>query len=200
MSGLFLPLPDTIPRWCCHAGVGGGIFAKLVLLWASLLQWDVEADHQQVVSWVELVASFEISMGTRIPQRKGVRIKGPAEKVLSWNPLDANFGRDTPWGMKADEFRTACGQLGRLLNADLLKGERTTINLGTLHGYPGYRIPVSAMNRRPRFPCQERACMHLHRALASTATRIGPHSWRPEWPLEPLEDAKPLLQQIVQVQ
>ena len=191
----FPALPDVIPKWCHHAKLGNGLFARFVLLWASLLKWSPGQDDTQVVSWVELAASFEISMGVRIPTRAQER-KCHAARELKWAPLDAGFGVETPWGEKADELRTACGQLSKLMGRPLVLGDRTLVNLSTLHGFSAYRIPVSAVSRRPLFPHQSETCNFLHQFLATTAPRVGPHSWRPRWSLHPLQEAQELLRAV----
>ena len=117
-------------------------------------------------------------MGVRIPTRATER-KCHAARQLKWAPLDAGFGVEVPWGEKADELRTACGQLGKLLGRPLILGDRILVNLSTLHGFAAYRIPVSAMSRRPLFPFQGDVCdiftsFWLPRPRGWALTRGGP--------------------------
>ena len=176
-----LDLPLNRPKWCTAASLCDGYFARMVLAWASLLIYPVEeaVDSDPGVTYLELAASFEISMGVPLPSRVGQSSK--SGKKLAWKPFDATFGVDDTWADKAAVLRSACVQLTRFVSR-----------------VQGYRIPVAALNRRPRFPEQAAVCQALHVQLGSCSAKVGPQSWRPSWKFNQVAIAHELVREMVQ--
>ena len=69
----------------------------MVLTWASLLKYsdDGVVDADPGVTYLELAASFEISMGVPLPSRVGQSSK--SGKALAWKPFDTTFGVEDNW-------------------------------------------------------------------------------------------------------
>ena len=118
-------------------------------------------------------------MGVPLPSRVGQSSK--SGKKLAWKPFDATFGVDDTWADKAAVLRSACVQLTRFVSR-----------------VQGYRIPVAALNRRPRFPEQAAVCQALHVQLGSCSAKVGPQSWRPSWKFNQVAIAHELVREMVQ--
>ncbi|CAE7310082.1 unnamed protein product [Symbiodinium microadriaticum] len=103
-------------------------------------------DSDPGVTYLELSASFEISMGVPLPSRVGQSSK--SGKALAWEPFDTTFGVDDTWADKAAVLHSACVQLTRFVSRPVLQGDNVAMNVGLLHGVQGYRMPVAALTRR----------------------------------------------------
>ena len=145
-------------------------------------------DSDPGVTYLELSASFEISMGVPLPSRVGQSSK--SGKALAWEPFDTTFGVDDTWADKAAVLHSACVQLTRFVSRPVLQGDNVAMNVGLLHGVQGYRMPVAALTRRPRFPEQAAVCQALHVQLGSCSAKA--------WKFNQVAMARELLREMVQ--
>mmetsp|Transcript_20676 Transcript_20676/g.54680 ORF Transcript_20676/g.54680 Transcript_20676/m.54680 type:complete len:137 (-) Transcript_20676:21-431(-) len=120
----------------------------------------------------------------RMAERSAVKHRG--NRTLEWRPGDATFGRETSWGSKADELRTACKQLEKLFDETLIRGEVCSLNPAAVHGFTGHRQAVAALKMRPAFPAQQMVVEALCRQMDGTSTKNGPHLWTLRLPNVPL--------------